>query len=134
MLHYGDYFTFSGNFLHAESNRLQLPGDVGIIRSDVLPSKEHVVCLRFEYKIDGSALISFKVFVNNVENTTLSVNNTDEMHVTVGDDNVVIEEVGSDENIWKNLQHEVTSTSDFQVTLFMLSCLNLYINLKRTPF
>lgn len=106
---------FPGNFLHAESNRLQSPGDSGRIKSDVLPSNAPVVCLTFEYKIDGSELIGFRVFQISRDITQSWSNSTHMEEVDNGDDVLLLEETGSSENIWKSIHLEVIPTSDFQV-------------------
>ncbi|WAR03588.1 NAS13-like protein [Mya arenaria] len=102
----------NGNFLQAESSRLQAPGDRGRVATIVLPGSDgHLHCAHFSYRIDGSELISMTVYQRiegGAENATISMAEEDRLWP-------LMMEKGSNDLQWKQASLLIESSQEFQI-------------------
>ncbi|KAH3882757.1 hypothetical protein DPMN_006702 [Dreissena polymorpha] len=105
-------YDHKGNFLQAESSRLQAAGDVGRITSPVYAGNGNATnCLTFDYKLDGGDFIEFNVYQRQI--TELS--KLDVQHADVNGLVLLTSVKGTNENAWKMTHLSVDANHDFQV-------------------
>ncbi|KAH3736406.1 hypothetical protein DPMN_042969 [Dreissena polymorpha] len=103
-------YDHKGNYLQAESSRLQAPGDIG--RITVYASHGNVTsCLTFDYRLDGGDLIQFKVYRRPIA----ELSKIDGDYVDVNGLVLLMSVKGTNENAWNKTQVRVDEDHDCQL-------------------